>query len=268
MSNVVYVLDIGMYNLGAEGQVLASTTTAWARVDKGIDSFKGFDFKCSPEGSLELGRLVKGEQEWKCGRSLKTLADSMNEDIERGRSVALGFEAPMWIPVPREHGQNIELISHRFKEEEKGYAWYLQSGAAATLKSIVLGVQLFTMLCQKLSNSKEKALNLRFTTDTSGSSPCKLVLFEAFVAGDYKVKPSQEIDKRAPNEWDAFTAALAWFGRETQPACIPKPHKVEVLSPLTSLPPDRISVWKMIAAQVPDCPQIEGEDACKVVALK
>lgn len=47
-----YAVDVGVYNVGAKGQILASTTTAWARADEGTSSFDGIKYA----GSYEAAR--------------------------------------------------------------------------------------------------------------------------------------------------------------------------------------------------------------------
>lgn len=134
-------------------------------------------------------------------RSIEKLADSIAQDVRNGYRVALGFEAPMWLPLEHRHKPRLKLFSPRFRAEERS-EWYLQSGASATLKAISLGMMLREHLRESLS------INRR-TTDINHWKPNTLLLFEAFVVGPYKVLDFQ-VASVAPNEWDAFTAALAW----------------------------------------------------------
>ncbi len=111
---VVYGLDIGVYNLGARAQVLSSTTTAWCRFPCPPTSLDGLTYSGTPAGgSLKLS----GGWSATCGRSIEELARAMTTDFKEGKSIALGFEAPMWFPTQREHSKSLSLFSPRFPEE-------------------------------------------------------------------------------------------------------------------------------------------------------
>ena len=77
---------------------------------------------------------------------MNTLASRIAEDLRAGAGVALGFEAPMRTPAPSVLPDQGNLFKHRFDPQERRYEWYLQSGAAATMKALTLGKILISQL--------------------------------------------------------------------------------------------------------------------------
>ncbi len=250
-SPAVYALDIGVYEIGTDAQALSRTTAAWCRVDAGVSSFQELEYRGRPNG----GTFVSPRGEYPCGRNLENLADLIRSDLSANRIVVLGFEAPMWLPLEHEHRPRLNLFAPRFPAEI-GFAWYLQSGAAATLKSIALGVLLRECLKQRLE---------RFplaTTLQQDATARTLVLFEAFVAGRYKVANARAAQE-APNEWDAFTAALAWGARHagfSVPSCV---NPIVLHSAGGRVGP-AMSVWGTIFSEG----ELLGPTDCEVVAME
>lgn len=241
---VAYGLDIGVYNTGTKGQILMSTTAAWARASEGTASFS----ELRHTGNSSSGRLVNESraQTFHCGRSLEGLAHSIAEDIKNNFRVALGFEAPMWIPLERKHRAMMTLFGPRFVAE-KGSEWYLQSGAAATLKALSLGVLLRELLRQELNGPLPS-----MTTNLHEQSTADFTLFEAFVVGPYKVCGAS-----ARDEMDALIAALAFgatvFGYELPPGI-----SATMLHPAGVRGEDCLSIWSTVfpghaIVGAPDC---------------
>src|SRR5690606_14658582 len=125
-ATISYGMDIGIYRLGRQGQVLASTTFAWAR----------------NEGSSSLvyeKAAYRARGEIVGGSDARELATRIRQDITAGHRVAIGIEAPMWQPSPiAVDGTSFDLFPLRF-ETERGYAWYLQSGASALARALSTG---------------------------------------------------------------------------------------------------------------------------------
>lgn len=107
----------------------------------------------------------------------------------------------MWTPAPSALPDSGRLFTLRF-EHEVGYAWYLQSGAAATMKALTLGKILISQL-------DRMGLRPQFLTDRKPPDSGQLCLFEAFVTGAYRTTPPI---RSSQDEWDAVTAALAYAG--------------------------------------------------------
>lgn len=250
---VIYALDIGVLDIGAAGQVLASTTAAWCRLDGGSADFAEIAYAGSPT----IGRFTSADG-WigVCGRSIEELAKTMAKDLEHGRRIALGFEAPMWVPLQHQQKPGLRLFRPRFPTE-RDHGYYLQAGAAATVKAFALG----EMLCSYL---REIESMLRFTTSPEEWSPGTILLFEAFVAGQYKGEPAPAKIK-SPNEWDALIAALA-FGALHANFLTPSTVRGEVLHMAGSCMDSCLSIWKVILDG--GSIALSGPPDCEVVGLK
>lgn len=186
---IAYGIDIGVYYHGLKGQVLADTTFAWARADSSVKLI--FD-EASSKFSFDGDSIT--------GRDIRTLQTAIRNDLSLGSSIAIGIEAPMWQPAPRHVPQGaFELFEPRFAEEQD-YRWYLQSGAAATVKALSIGSLLFsgfTDLVQIVSCS------------TTANASNRIRLFEGFVAGRWKL-PHDATVADGEHAWDALTTAVAF----------------------------------------------------------
>lgn len=252
---VSYALDIGVYNIGGRGQILSSTTTGWARASEPISTIADLSYS----GSCDRGAFADPcGHTWACGRSIGALADMIARDLDEGWRVALGFEAPMWFPVSRRESPALSVFGPRF-DAERGSEWYLQSGAAATLKAISLGSMLLSELLARCPTRS-------FSTDTRAKDEQVVVLYEAFVVGPYKVRPPATVSGSAANEWDALTASLAW-GALNAGFQLPSALRAVELHGRGSRQGDVISVWRVIADNLPDRRAIDGPSDCQVVAL-
>jgi hypothetical protein len=253
-----YAVDIGVYNVGSKGQILSSTKTAWARSGEGTYSFDGITYS----GSCDEGTFGKSTQQWSCGRSISRLVDRIAADLDAGFSVSLGLEAPMWFPIGLglEQCANLQLFKPRCEEERGGSEWYLQSGAAATVKAISIAAMLIGLLTSKQPGVK-------ITTDPSSGTAGTIALYEAFVVGEGKFKMRLPAGAtQAENEWDAFTASLAWgavnWAFNIPPSVHPKElHKAG--SALSGI----ASVWQIVASLVPSHPRVDGPLDCQIVGL-
>jgi hypothetical protein len=125
-------------------------------------------------------------------------------ELESGNAVAIGFEAPMWIPAPVDLPVGGALFFPRF-EEEQGTEWYLQSGAAATAKALVIGRLLLSQLA-KVSPIPEVTVGPIILE----MSAAKIYLYEGFVVGQYRSTPLWDLSQ---DEWDSVCCALAYAGQ-------------------------------------------------------
>jgi hypothetical protein len=154
-----YALDIGIYTLRRDGAPTAGSSAAWACALAGCEDFAAIRHG-GTRGQHELA--IGGTQVARSGRSIPQLAERIGEDLLSPGGVALGFEAPMWLPIRRGSlGARERLFAPRF-DAEGGREWYLQSGAAASLKAIALGVMLLSAVlethpCIRLSTAAEDA---------------------------------------------------------------------------------------------------------------
>lgn len=246
----IYGLDIGVYKLGAKSRVLAATTTAWCRVVAGTSSVNGV----AHEGGTDLGILkTPAGNSWQCGRSIKELANAIATDIVSGRRIALGLEAPMWFPLHAVHCPGLTLFEPRF-DQERGSEWYVQAGAAATLKAISLG----RLLLSYLTGLGHRPI---FTTAGDDVPVGQVRLFEAFVAGKQFKISHPGLD--ATNEWDALVAALA-FGGVHKIVEVPLGWEPTLLHAAGDAAGEGFSVWNTVL-QASGADDAEGPWDCDVV---
>lgn len=225
-ADVIYGVDVGVYLHGKRAQVIRPTSFAWARLD-------------AP--AALLAKQVKGKATFQIdkdvptGSDIRVLAGLLSRDLHERRRVALGIEAPMWQPAPTEVAtEAFQLFGPRFSEE-RGSEWYLQSGAAALAKAITLGRLIFSLCDFKKS---------KVISSCDHNDPCDLVLYEGFVAGDWKLGPGRQ-NGHSDHQWDAISTAIAYQRylanmrgkRATDVSLLHKPHSVE--TPV-------ISHWKTI----------------------
>ena len=189
-NHVIYAMDIGVYEVNPSNNKAKKekTTFAWARLE-------------SAQKPIDLNDAGKMAIR---GRDMNDLCLSIDKDLTEGKNfISIGFEAPMWFPI-----YDAVPIDKVFKERfnaEKTFEWYKQSGAAATLKAISLGVIILSKLKQQVTVFTVVNEDLPWT-DTK-----KILIYEAFVAGEkykhQKLKP-KEINS---DEWDAVTAVYSFY---------------------------------------------------------
>lgn len=177
-----YGIDIGIYRLGKQGQVLTATTFAWARND-------GSSSLVYEDGNYRAEGKVTG------GTDVRDLANHIRRDIGAGHQIAIGIEAPMWQPSPIAiDAPGFDLFPIRF-EAERGYAWYLQSGASALVRGLSTGRLVLSLVGEALNEKK-------FSTHNRQAD---IFLYEGFAAGRWKI-----LTEGSSHIADAFTTATAF----------------------------------------------------------
>jgi hypothetical protein len=171
LSRAVYAVDIGSTRCEA-GQ---TPNFAWARVDPSDPS--------SVLGSSDIEKL----------------ADQIIRDLQAGQSVALGFEAPLFIPVPVESSA---LCHGRENERSRSFA------APAGLAVATLGLHQAAWILRRIADSCGDSIQFEIGAGSWPPSKSHPVLFcwEAFVS-----------DKAhgATHVQDAATAAMAFLSAES-----------------------------------------------------
>lgn len=253
---VVFSLDIGVYFATRAGTPGASTTAAWARLDHYPENLDGVRIGARSGTALELisesGRSIDTDCD------LPRLGSRLVADLGARRWVALGFEAPMWFPVyTAGPAPGDPLFPCRCKEE-RTREWYLQSGAAATLKAIGLGTWLFSLLHEELPG-------LQFTTEPEEwrRRPERLLLFESFVAGSYKRSPPEGMPH---DSWDALLGAAALWATEVAMGTAVG-TAARRFEPAIPGDPSIVSVWKVILNQTGYSTRSGSAGACGTYAL-
>ena len=174
----------------------------------------------------------------------------------------------MWFPIPHNLESGQDLFEPRF-DEEADFRWYLQSGAAASVKSIALGRMLFWHIRERLGikhpsgddSTEDIACRIMGAQEWAESEDCngKITLFEAFVAGVYKDNHRfDNISKTHDDKKDACIGALAWVAASQDRVDARKGQLHEAGT--ASLPV--ISLWGQITQT-----SIDGPTDCDVVAL-
>lgn len=143
------------------------------------------------------------------------LATAIAADLRRGRSVALGFEAPLTIPVPEDHRR---LSFGRSNEGNRSFA--APPGLAVTTLCLHQSAWLLAELRRQLDPA---ASAVTYSYDASEWPPAEQTLFcwEAFVSGD-----AHSADHVA----DARTAAHAFLEHENDLAAATAVHAERPLS--------------------------------------
>ena len=230
---------------------MTSTTFAWAR------ALSDVSVTLSPDGENTSFAFAGN---YSTGRDIRTLAKAISADVHSGKKIAVGLEAPMWQPAPTNCGDSqFELFRIRFPQE-RGCAWYLQSGAAATLKALSIGRLLFEL-------SEVSKNQLRCSTE-----PCveaNIELFEGFVVGKWKL-PSERLSRAESHAWDALTTAVAYHYSNRLPS---EAAASPVVHPAKSNSLPVISHWQTIlnAASVDssrcsaDCLVVGFNSECPIV---
>lgn len=139
MNPVVYACDIGS---------LKSGTFAWAR-NASPDS--------APAASVDIDDLVA----------------AVTRDVANGLPIALGFEAPLFLPVPDDSSQ---LNSGRTGEASR--SMFAPAGAAVT----TLGVHESAWIFKRLRVALPADMSLTFDWTISDHKPKEIFIWEAFVS--------------------------------------------------------------------------------------
>jgi hypothetical protein len=149
---------------------------------------------------------------------IRTLVAKIAEDLRCGYSIALGFEAPLFIPVPR----SADDLS-KGREGEDGCPFSAQAGAYVT----TLGMHQAAWVLREIYCSCSEICTFTLNPQDWPPTTSRQLLFcwEAFVAGSAKGE-----DKEQSHVRDAATAAMAFLCREED---LMKSNKVAAERPLS-----------------------------------
>lgn len=134
------------------------------------------------------------------------MVDSIMEDLSKGISVALGFEAPLFVPVADEPKN---LNKARVGEGSK--PWSAGAGCGSLATSLPICVWTFEQLAQKSAADLKMEIRPTFHWNAFLSGNSNLFIWEAFVSGKAKKlsanNPDSHLDDAkiaARTFWDAF----------------------------------------------------------------
>ena len=186
-SRRIYGVDVGSTRLQAKTK---KNNFAWTRVDPDADK-----------------PILEGND------SIESLCRCLVSDLAASRSVALGFEAPLFIPVP----ESAEDLS-KGRCNEGSQAWSAPPGLSVT----TLGLHQAAWILRKVARASITAL--RFSLEPKDWPPNEdsdesvlLFCWEAFVSGD------AHAEKRDPGGHlrDAATATMKFLRYEQSRECWP-----------------------------------------------
>ena len=148
------------------------------------------------EGNFAWCRLSIGSDDPECGAQSHTMAHRVARDLASGGRVALGFECPLWVPVPDNYRH---LGSQR--QGERGRPWSAGAGAAV----LATGLAQSVWILERIRGECSVAVQPTFEWASLTSGKANLFLWEAFVSGEAKGASHEEDATRAAQ---AFIAAV------------------------------------------------------------
>jgi hypothetical protein len=111
------------------------------------------------------------------GEKIGELADAVAVDVKAGMAVALGFECPLWVPIPRD-----PLELGRARRGEGDRPWSAGAGAGALATGLPQVVWILREILARIGHAPAFFLKWSpFVTASSG-----VFLWEAFVTKDAK----------------------------------------------------------------------------------
>ena len=161
--------------------------------------------------------------------SITSLCRSLVDDLKEGRSVALGFEAPLFIPVPTCAD---ELSEGRGNDGNR--SCFAPAGGYVATLGLHQAAYILKYVAAQLGGS------VRFTVDPHAWPPRGdpvLFCWEAFVSGNAKRKDDQ------PHLRDAATATMEFLKHENSLGCLP--DSVTAERPLSLI--GAAAVWSGLA---------------------
>jgi len=138
-----------------------------------------------------IGWAIIGPDGEETGQNLDEFTERFAE-LSEGRSAALGFEAPLFIPI----GRPVAKLTTQ-RNGDNGKPWSAAAGATVTTIGLAVVSHVLADLRQRLPL---KIATLDWTAWPSGDA---LLLFEAFVSGANHAAPGE-------HELDAQNAARAF----------------------------------------------------------
>ena len=175
---------------------------------------------CADVGSVARGNFGWADCDGSCGTRPSELAEKVAAALSDKRPVALGFECPLFVPLPEAES---ELGQRRMGEGNR--AWSAGAGCGALATGLVQAAWTLREIRKRCPSSVEAHLDWRsFNKDGSG-----LLLWEAFVSGSAKGSghvddadiavrafkkrlPTPKTDLHATNPVSLAGLALLWAG--------------------------------------------------------
>ncbi|MBF6302547.1 hypothetical protein IU459_34150 [Nocardia amamiensis] len=149
--------------------------------------------------AVDVGKLANvgwwriAEVEASGGRDLDDLVTSLAADLNEGRPVALGFEAPLFIPNPSSTGG-----LGRQREGEAGRPWCAGAGTI----TLAFGVQQASYVAHRIAGTLHRPIRAGVDAESLLDGSLDLLIWEAFVSAGSKDRAAAD-----PHISDARAAA-------------------------------------------------------------
>lgn len=111
------------------------------------------------------------------GHDLDVLIEHLIADLNAGASVALGFEAPLFIPRPA-----VMSGLNRQRSGDRGRPWCAGAGTGV----LALGIQQATYVLSTIARGIDRPLAVGFDPQALRTEGARLLVWEAFVSGKGK----------------------------------------------------------------------------------
>lgn len=175
---------------------------------------------CADVGSIKNGNFGWADSDGAKGVKPSSLAAKVSAALYESRPVALGFECPLYLPLPGE-----ELNLGRSRDGEGSRPWSAGAGCA----SLATGLVQAAWILREIRKLSVCTVGAHLNWDNFESAGSGLLLWEAFVsrAGKgsghiddaalavkaFKAKlPRPKTDLQAPNPLSLAGCALLWSG--------------------------------------------------------
>jgi hypothetical protein len=156
--------------------------------------------------------------------SIEALAVAVVQALQNGEPVALGFEAPMFVPVP----DDPNMLGKARPCDEGSPSWSSQVGASVLATAMVQIPWILDYIRQHAPD-----VHLHLTWESFEATQTGLLLWEAFISGDAKgdsheddacigvqtfcdqlPTPGEAIAAQTPRPFSVLAAAATWAGWE------------------------------------------------------
>lgn len=146
-------------------------------------------------GSFAWARVIPGQGDPPCAsRDIDSLVTRLREDANSGKSISLGFESPLFMPIPVDSGN-----LNQGRQGEGNRAMFAPAGASVT----TLGLHEAAWIMRAI---RAECAQLQYTLDwTLWPRDKTLLVWEAFVSG---------VAHGASHEQDAVSAAIFFRDNE------------------------------------------------------
>lgn len=151
-------------------------------VDLNIKSLKFSNENTGWVGIDDRGRVTRGPH-----YNIKELGKAIATDMITGHKVALGFEAPMWYPVPDEDEYGNFQLTARFQEEDEQLKKLSRNGTPVTVNNkqwYPIGLLLFEWMA--IVHPQKKKIMLTTDLEKWENENYDIYLYEGFATGLYK----------------------------------------------------------------------------------